>query len=82
MDTFVFRYYFKEFEMSRLLIAYKFDIGNSKTSIGLMFSSDVFENWRVFLKQFFQENKDAESRLMKDAIMQMRDKVLLQFLQS
>ena len=75
MDIFVFRYFLKEFKLSGLPIEYKYDIVNSKTGIGLMFSGKVFEKWAIFLNQFFDENKDAESRILKDALLQMKTKV-------
>ena len=75
MDRFVFRYHWEDFKNSGLLLEQRYDIENSNTGLGVMFSDTIFENWAIFLNQFFKENKDAESRILKDAVQEMKNKV-------
>lgn len=77
MDTLILHYHKKEFQGSGLILQSKTDVKNSDTSIGVMFSSMSMKNWAMFLTQFFIENKDAESRLLKEAILAMKIKVSL-----
>ena len=75
IDTLAYRYYMDEFDSSGMHLALKTDVENSQTALGLMFSSPALRNWATFLASFFKGNKDAESRLLREAADQMKSKV-------
>ena len=77
MDRLVLHYHWEEFKKSDLDLERKEDVANSDTAIGIMFSGPAYQNWATFLYYFFQENKDAESRLLREALGQMKKRVRL-----
>lgn len=75
MDSLVFYYNLKKFKASGLDLQQETDVKNSDTSIGMMFASQSFAKWANFVNQFFIENKDAEDRIIKDAVLEMKTRV-------
>ncbi|XP_065064372.1 uncharacterized protein LOC135690676 [Rhopilema esculentum] len=65
IDRYTLRYYWKHFANSGIKLIIKKDIKNTDTGFGLTFSSKRYEDWAHFLRTFIEENKDAESRLLK-----------------
>ena len=77
IDSFILQHHWNAFNKSGLNLERKYDVVNSETGIGIVFSSPALEHWAVFLRQFFKENKDAESRLLKKAIDVTNQKVVI-----
>ena len=75
MDSLAFRYHWNELKSSGLKLARKTDIKNSETDIGLTFSSLAFNNWATFMNSFLNGNKDATSRLLREAVNAMKVEV-------
>ena len=75
MDSLALRYHWSDFEKSGLKLARKTDIVNSETEIGIMFSSPALQTWATFLQSFIEENKDASSRLLREAVNGLKVKV-------
>lgn len=76
MDSLVYRYHKRHFDNSGLELTRTTDVPNSDTSIGMMFAGSHLQSWADFLAHFFRENKDAESRILKESITGMKTKVI------
>lgn len=75
IDSFILQHNWEAFKEADLSLQLSYDIRNSKTGIGLMFSGKKWEKWATFLRGFFTENQDAESRFLKEAIDRSKQKV-------
>lgn len=77
IDSFILQHNWEAFKEADLSLQLSYDIRNSKTGIGLMFSGKKWEKWATFLRGFFTENQDAESRFLKEAIDRSKQKLTI-----
>ena len=75
IDRFVLRHHIKIINAKGVKLEVKKDLKNSDTVIGFIFSNKALAKWTTFLDEFFVENKDAENRLVADALKSMSHKV-------
>ena len=80
MDSLILRFHWNELKNSGLKLTRKTDIKNSETDIGLTFSSSAFKNWGTFMSSFLNGNKDATSRLLREAVNTMKVEVFFFYL--
>lgn len=77
MDVLALRYYWKHFafeKKSGLKLLVKKDIANSDTVFGVQLASPKYQSWANFLNGFFDSNKDANGRLLADAMVGLKEK--------
>ena len=75
MDSFILRYHWRTFKDSNIPLIIKRDVKGSNTGIGIQFTDQTHQNWAVFINEFFEANRDAERRLVAEAVNNMAYKV-------